>query len=245
MPRASDYLLPGYTYHLTQRCHNREFLLRFGRDRNAYRRWLHEGVKRHQVPVYGFCITHNHVHILAHVDNVEDVSRFMHLASGSTAKQYNIRKHRAGSMWQHPYHCTIVEDGQHLLNCLVYINLNMVRVGMVGHPREWKWCGHDELMGHRQRYRIVNMARLLESADVDNPKQFRTWYADALVRRIERGNLKRESVWTDSLAVGSKKFIERTTREYTSRWTFDLSSFRSEDGTGWAVRETSAPYSSV
>ena len=40
MPRASDYLIEGYTYHLTHRCHNRKFLLRFARDRNAYREWL-------------------------------------------------------------------------------------------------------------------------------------------------------------------------------------------------------------
>jgi len=39
------------------------------------------------------------------------------LASGATAKQYNLRKGRTGSMWQHPYHCTMVEDGRHLLNC--------------------------------------------------------------------------------------------------------------------------------
>jgi hypothetical protein len=30
-------------------------------------------------------------------------------------------------MWEHPFHCTVVEDGRHLLNCLVYISLNMVR----------------------------------------------------------------------------------------------------------------------
>jgi len=43
MPRASDYLLNGYTYHLTQRCHDRQFLLRFGKDRDVYRDWLREG----------------------------------------------------------------------------------------------------------------------------------------------------------------------------------------------------------
>jgi putative transposase len=29
MPRANRYLLPGQIAHLTHRCHNREFLLRF------------------------------------------------------------------------------------------------------------------------------------------------------------------------------------------------------------------------
>ena len=94
MPRSSEYLLEGYTYHLTHRCHNRAFLLRFARDRDRYREWLREGVKRYGVSLYGFCITGNHVHLVAHVDvgGAENVSSLMRLAAGSTAKQYNLRK---------------------------------------------------------------------------------------------------------------------------------------------------------
>ena len=40
MPRANRYLLPGQIPHITHRCHNREFLLRFDRDRCVYRWWL-------------------------------------------------------------------------------------------------------------------------------------------------------------------------------------------------------------
>ena len=66
MPRSSNYLLPGYTYHLTQRCHGHEFLLRFAKDRDTCQKWLREGVQRYRVPVYGYCITSNHIHVLAH-----------------------------------------------------------------------------------------------------------------------------------------------------------------------------------
>jgi REP element-mobilizing transposase RayT len=30
MPRANRYILPGRVYHLTHRCHDRQFLLRNG-----------------------------------------------------------------------------------------------------------------------------------------------------------------------------------------------------------------------
>ena len=176
MPRSSDYLLPGYTYHLTHRCHDRQFLLEFTRDRDTYREWLREAARRHRVPVYGYCITSNHVHVLVHADNTADVGRFMHLAAGATAKQYNVRKDRTGAMWEHPYHCTVVEDGRHLLNCLVYINLNMVRAGAVAHPEEWRWCSHDELTGKRQRYCLLNKDRLLQSLDLGSESRLREWY---------------------------------------------------------------------
>jgi hypothetical protein len=42
MPRANRYFVPGFAYHLTHRCHNRQFLMRFAEDRNL----LYPGVTR-------------------------------------------------------------------------------------------------------------------------------------------------------------------------------------------------------
>jgi putative transposase len=74
MPRANRYMLPGYIYHLTHRCVNKQHLLRYQKDRNAYRKWLREGVRRHGVVLYGYCVTCNHVHVIARVDSTEDVA---------------------------------------------------------------------------------------------------------------------------------------------------------------------------
>ena len=85
----------------------------------------------------------------------------MALASGATAQAYHRRKGGEGSVWEHPYQCTRVENGRHLLNCLRYVDLNMVRAGVVSHPREWRWCGYDELTGTRKWYRIIDRDCLL------------------------------------------------------------------------------------
>ena len=61
MPRANRYLVEDQIYHLTHRCHDREFLLRFGRDRSVYREWLRQGVRRYGISLFGYCITSNHV----------------------------------------------------------------------------------------------------------------------------------------------------------------------------------------
>ena len=237
--------MAGYTYHLTQRCHNRQFLLRFARDRDAYREWLRDGVQRFGVPVYGYCITSNHVHILAHVDTVESVSQLMHLASGSTAKQYNLRKERTGSMWQHPYHCTMIEDGRHLMNCLTYIDLNMVRAGKVAHPREWRWCGHDELLGKRKRYRLLNIERLLESLGLTSADALVKWYSETTNQHIADSRITRESIWTESFAVGSEPFVEKATHLHSNRWTYDIQEHTTSDEQVWAVRESSDAYSAI
>jgi len=249
MPRSSNYLLPGYTYHLTQRCHDRQFLLRVARERDVYREWLRAGVERHHVPVYGFCITSNHVHVIAHADGVEAVAQLMHLASGATAKQYNLRKNRTGSMWEHPYQCTVIEGGQHLLNCLAYVNLNMVRAGKVSHPRDWKWCSHDELTGERQRYRILNFERLQQSLGGIGAADLRQWYSDALEARLAVRQMPREAHWTEALVVGSRSFVEQAMGVYAQRRQCDVQQVPFSEATGdverWALRERSVPYNRI
>ena len=113
MPRAKRYLVEGHTYHLTHRCHDRRFLLRFARDRDAYREWLRQGVRRYRVPVFGYSITSNHVHLVIHVDDREAVGRLVDLVAGATARQYNRRKGRSGAFWEDSYHATAVESGTH------------------------------------------------------------------------------------------------------------------------------------
>ena len=97
-------------------------------------------------------------------DDTEAVSNLMHLAAGSTAKHYNTRKERVGSMWERPYQCTVVQDGAHLLNCICYAHLNMVRARVVAHPSEWRWCGHDEVPGKYTRRRRLIMAEASDAS---------------------------------------------------------------------------------
>ena len=231
--------MAGYTYHLTHRCQERAFLLNNRRERGVYRQWLREAVSRHRVPVYGYCITRNHVHVVAHASDKEAVSHLMHLASGSFAKWYNVRGDRAGSVWEHPYHCTVIQNGQHLLNCLRYVDLNMVRAGVVAHPRDWPACGYDELTGQRKRYRILDIPHLVERIGMSSVEQFHAWYARSVDERLASEHLKREGHWTESLAVGTEAFAQRIRGEYRHRMQFSVN--RASDG-AWHVREEGVSY---
>jgi putative transposase len=55
----------------------------------------------------------------------------MQLIAGRTGQEYNQRKDRQGAFWEDRYHATAIEADEHLHRCLIYIDLNMVRVGGV------------------------------------------------------------------------------------------------------------------
>jgi REP element-mobilizing transposase RayT len=46
MARAHRHYLPGMIWHLTHRCHERKFLLKFACDRQAWIGWLFEARQR-------------------------------------------------------------------------------------------------------------------------------------------------------------------------------------------------------
>ncbi len=248
MPRANRYLLPGYTYHLTHRCVNKEYLLRFAKDRKNYRQWLLEGVRRYKVNLYGYCITSNHVHIIARVDDTENVGRMMQLAAGQTARNYNWRKERTGAFWAEQYHCTLIQDGEHLRRCMSYVDLNMVRAGEIKHPKNWEWCGYQELLGLRKRNCLLSIDRLLKALGEPNRDEFRKTYADKIEELIDDEVLdqsisRRQPEWTEALAVGSKDFIKHIKQEYHHRFSLNTEAGRNEYGPQfWTLREPEGSY---
>jgi len=117
---------------------------------------------------------------------------------------------------------TLIEEGQYLLDCLIYIQLNMVRCGVIEHPRAWEWSGYHELMGHRHRYRLLDVDRLCWRLRGTLP-EVREQLEFGIKDRIARDALKRLELWSQSLAVGSRAFLERTqkmifTRAETRYW---------------------------
>lgn len=161
MPRANRYIQPGHIYHITHRCHNRNFLLRYELDRTEYCSRLRVALRKHQISLFDFCVTCNHIHLLCMCDRLGDLSRFMQQLQGEFAEHYNIRTGRSGAFWGERFHSTMVDCGEYLWNCLCYIDLNMVRAGVIRHPNEWPWCGYRELTGKRKRYRLLQVDRLV------------------------------------------------------------------------------------
>lgn len=69
MPRANRHFLQGYVWHITHRCHQKEFLLKFACDRKRWLHWLHwlfEAKKRYGLSVLNYTVTSNHIHLLLH-----------------------------------------------------------------------------------------------------------------------------------------------------------------------------------
>ena len=146
MARANRHFIPGHIWHLTHRYHKRDFLLKFSKDRNRWIELLFKAKKRYQLSILNFIATSNHIHLIVSDSTKNDsIPRTMQFVAGRLGQKYNRRKNRKGAFWEDRYHATAIESGDHLWRCLVYVNLNMVRAGVVDHPSKWKWNGYHEI----------------------------------------------------------------------------------------------------
>ena len=73
----------------------------------------------------------------------QEVAKSMQLIAGRTAQEFNRRKNRKGAFWEDRYHATAVESVAYLIKCIVYIDLNMVRAGVVQSPTECLQSGFN------------------------------------------------------------------------------------------------------
>jgi len=138
----------------------------------------------------------------------DTLPKTIQLTASRIAQEYNLRKSRKGAFWEDRYHATAVQDDDHLIPCMAYIDLNMVRAGVVNHPLEWPFSGYNEILTPPRKYSLIDRRRLLSLLGFDDSDRFskvyQGWVEDILRTRGHR----REAKWTQSIAVGNKSFVE-------------------------------------
>jgi putative transposase len=240
MARAQRHYIPGQIWHITHRCHKREFLLKFSKDRRRWLQLLLEAKKRYGLPILNYNVTSNHIHLLVVGDDDRDViPNSIKLIAGRTGQEYNQRKKRKGAFWEDRYHATAVEGGEHLFQCLVYIDLNMVRAGVVEHPSEWSFCGYNEIQKPRRKNVLIDYERLRKLLGFETYDRVITYHKGWVEDYLGNGNNIRDEKWTRSIAVGSRGFVNKVKSMLGA-----LASGRKsiEAGESYQLREPSVPY---
>ncbi len=117
-------------------------------------------VARFRVDVLDFIVTCNHVHLLVYAGKGVEIEKGMQYIHGRMAQRYNALKGREGAFWSGRYHATLIENGQHLSQCMFYIDYSMMKAGAVPHPSARKHSGYHELCGVKMRIsKIIAMNR--------------------------------------------------------------------------------------
>jgi len=149
---------------------------------------------------------------------------------------YNRRHHRKGFFWAERFKSVIVDNGETLINCLAYIDLNPIRAGIAKKPEEYRWCslGYHVQTKNRDKFLSTDFglrefALQGEKVRLAHYRQF-VYEKGGLMADIEdqTATLDLSSVerfryrtryFTDSGIIGTKEFVSRVYQDFKGYFT--------------------------
>ena len=201
--------------------------------------WLYEARKRFGLRVLNYMVTCNHIHLLVQDSAEEVIPKSLQLIASQTAQAFNQRKGRKGAFWEDRYHATAIDTDEHFIRCLVYLDLNMVRAGVVKNPSEWPYSGYHEIQTPPERYSRVDVKSLMALCGFKDYKAFKHEYRQWVEEAVKKHTGKREAYWSESIAVGRGEFVEVIREQLKSRARGRRIIKR---GDGFELRDSITPY---
>ncbi|MCP4603949.1 MAG: hypothetical protein GY847_26075 [Proteobacteria bacterium] len=162
-------------------------------------------------------------------ERVFDVSELMRSLQSSIARWFNRSFGRRGRFWADRFKSTLLEDRKEALDCLLYIDLNPVRAGIVQRPEDYdgssifyrsirkdKWMlPLSELTGLAKRGEAIRdyKARLYFRGNVPSKPGQKAISSRVLEEEAVRGfkdkgvYRKRLRHFVDGIALGSESYV--------------------------------------
>lgn len=155
MARLPRLTVPGYPHHIIQRGNNRQAIFSSTADYQMLLGLLDENAQKFGVALHAYVLMSNHFHLLATPSTAEGLPQMMQAVGRRYVRYFNDSQGRSGTLWEGRYRSTLIETERYLLACMVYIDLNPVRAGMVKEARDYPWSSHGHYVGLRVDKRVT------------------------------------------------------------------------------------------
>ncbi|TAL67712.1 MAG: transposase [Burkholderiaceae bacterium] len=149
MARLPRLTVPGYPHHVIQRGNNRQAIFASAADYQMLLDLLHDNARKFGVALHSYVLMTNHFHLLATPESPDSLPQLMQAMGRRYVRHFNDSQGRSGTLWEGRYRSTLIQTERYLLACMVYIDLNPVRAGLVAEARDYPWSSHAHNVGLR------------------------------------------------------------------------------------------------
>jgi putative transposase len=147
MARLARLTVPGYPHHIIQRGNNRQPIFLEEADYRRLLALVEENARALHVAVHAYVLMTNHFHLLATPETEQGIPKLMQAVGRAYVRYFNQRHGRTGTLWEGRYRSTLIQAERYLLACMVYLDLNPVRAGMVADPADYPWSSFRHYAG--------------------------------------------------------------------------------------------------
>jgi putative transposase len=129
-------------YHALNRGNNREAVFCAEADYAAFLHALGRTQERYPFRLYGYCLMANHFHLLLQPASGQSISRILQSLTVAHTWQLHKAHGSVGHIWQGRFKSPVIQDDDHLLTMLRYIEANPLRAGLVSNLRQYRWSSY-------------------------------------------------------------------------------------------------------
>lgn len=154
MPRNSRQNLKSFYKHVMTQGIEKQYI--FGEEKyiKKYKEIILDKLKESPVTILGYCIMHNHSHLLIHSETPEEISKFMQKVNTTYSMYYNKVNNRVGYVFRNRFKSQEILNQGQLYTCLRYIHNNPVKAEITKTMQEYKYSSYNEFLSGK--FEIIN-----------------------------------------------------------------------------------------
>jgi putative transposase len=212
LARPLRIIYPGAFYHVTSRGNEKKDIFKSRRDREKFLEYLASAAERYGAVIYAYCLMSNHFHLFMQTPE-GNLSQVMQHIIGAYTTYFNIKRKRAGHLFQGRYKSVLVEADEYSAELTRYIHLNPVKAGITGKADEYQWSSYRAYIGAAPTPEWLKPRFILVSFGKSEPisrKNYRD-FVDKLDIEAYESPLKSA---VGGSVLGSPAFIEEITETY-------------------------------
>src|SRR5271166_2272215 len=143
MGRQPRPIADGLLYHALNRGNNRGPVFFAEDDYRTFLKALAQTQGRYPFRLYGYCLMTNHFHLLLQPADGVSISGVLQSLTVAHTWHYHRGHGSVGHVWQGRFKSPVVQDDDHALTVLRYLEANPLRAGLVADLADYPWSSYQ------------------------------------------------------------------------------------------------------
>lgn len=173
MTRTARAARGGVCYHVFTRGNSRQTVFHDAADFDVFTNLLRRACVARPMGLLAWCLMPNHLHLSLRPVGDGDLGPWMQWLLTSHVRYHQRRYATVGRIWQGRFKAFPIQQDDHLLTVLRYVERNPVRAGLVADAARWPWSS----AGNRRRDTgdPLHPDGLPAPSPVDLPRPWNEW----------------------------------------------------------------------
>jgi len=217
MARPLRIEYPNAFYHVTSRGNEQKDIFKSRKDREKFLSYLESAVERYGAVIHVWCLMTNHYHLLLETPE-GNLSQIMRHINGAYTTYFNLKRKRAGHLFQGRYKAILVEANEYAAELSRYIHLNPVRAGIVALPEEYEWSSYRCYIGLTNVPTWFKTGFILDNFSGNDAK---AKYLEFVADMLKQKGVSPLNRVVASTILGSADFVKRVSKNHVGKNTTD------------------------